>query len=168
MPFRHTVRFATAAAALLLLPACAPRGVAPADVPEPEAAPAAEEESAVERMLRARRFFEEAVLLGRQARWREAEARYRTAAELDPANPTYPLALADALLAQARDGEAADALWAGIRAEEALPAPNHRVLAVDYERLIQILVRIGRQDEARNARMRQVRHRELRDAQVQR
>jgi tetratricopeptide (TPR) repeat protein len=168
MPFRRTARLA-AAAALLLLPACAPRGVAPADGPEPEAVPAAaEEESAVERMLRARRFFDEAVLLGRQGRWREAESRYRTAAELDPGNPTYPLALADALLAQARDSEAADALWAGIRAEEALPAPNHRVLAVDYERLIQILVRVGRQDEARNARMRQVRHRELRDAQVQR
>jgi tetratricopeptide (TPR) repeat protein len=168
MQLRRTVRLA-AAALLAAAAACAPRGVEPAPhAPEPAPPPAApaevREETPVERVLRARRLFDEGVLLGRQGRWSEAAARYRDAAALDSGNPTYHFALADALFAQNRDWEAADALWAAVRAEEALPAPNHRVLAVDYERLVQTLTRLQRLDEAGDARRRQARHRQLRDA----
>jgi tetratricopeptide (TPR) repeat protein len=168
MQLRRTVPLA-AVALLAAAGACAPRGVEPpppTHVPAPPpAAPAeAAEETPVELVLRARRLFEQGVLLGRQGRWSEAAARYREAAALDAGNPTHHLALADALFAQNRDWEAADALWAAVRAEEALPAPNHRVLAVDYERLVQTLTRLQRLDEALDARRRQAGHRQLRDA----
>ena len=46
------------------------------------------------------------------------------------------------------------------------PNPNHRVLAVDYDRLIAMLTRLNRLDEARSAQERQAFHRRLRDAEV--
>ncbi|HEY7767619.1 MAG TPA: hypothetical protein VIB55_05525, partial [Longimicrobium sp.] len=101
---------------------------------------------------------------GRQARWAEASEAYRRAAELDPGEVRYHMALADALLQGGREWESADALMAGIRAEEAKLNPNHRVLGVDYERLIRLLTRLNRLDEARTARERQEHHRRLRDA----
>lgn len=112
----------------------------------------------------ARRSWEEATALGRQGRWREAEALLRNAVRQRPSNPTYHLALSDALVQQSRESEAADALWAGIRAQEAVPSPNHRVLVVDYERLVELLTRVGRAGEAQQARARQAEHRRLRDA----
>jgi predicted Zn-dependent protease len=117
-------------------------------------------------MQRARRLFDEGVSLGRQSRWSEAADRYRLAIEAVPNEVRYHMALADALLSGGRDWEAADALQAGIRVEEAGPNPNHRVLAVDYERLIGLLTRLNRMDEARQAAERQARHRRLRDAAV--
>jgi thioredoxin-like negative regulator of GroEL len=115
-------------------------------------------------MERARVSWEEGVTLGRQARWAEASEAYRRAAELDPGEVRYHMALADALLQGGREWESADALMAGIRAEEAKTNPNHRVLGVDYERLIRLLTRLNRLDEARTARARQEHHRRLRDA----
>ena len=151
----------------LLLPAlaaCQPRmPVAAAPLPEPVVV-GAPVEPLLERLERARRFFDEGVRLGRQSRWAEAADRYRLAAEADPADPRYPVALSAALLADGREWEAADALAAAIRLEEASPRPNHRVLFVDYERLVRLLTRTGRHDEARAARDRQEHHRRLRDA----
>jgi tetratricopeptide (TPR) repeat protein len=151
----------------LALAACYPRQpVAPPPLPPPPpppivADPAAE---AVARMQRAQRAYDEGVRLGRQSRWAEAADRYRLAVETVPNEVKYHLALSDALLAQGREWEAADALQAGIRAEENGPNPNHRVLAVDYERLIRLLTRLNRLDEAREAATRQAQHRRLRDA----
>jgi tetratricopeptide (TPR) repeat protein len=152
----------------LALAACYPRQpVAPPPAPPPPpvavADPAAE---AVARMQRARRLFDEGVQLGRQSRWAEAADRYRLAVEAVPNEVRYHMALAEALLSQGREWEAADALQAGIRVEEASPNPNHRVLAVDYERLIGLLTRLNRLDEARQAAERQARHRRMRDAAV--
>lgn len=151
----------------LALAACYPRQpvAPPPPPPPPPPAPAltAEEQARMQRQ-RAERFFQEGVSLGRQSRWSEAADRYRLAAEAYPREPRYPLALSDALLAQGREWEAADALLAGIRVEEGLPNPNHRVLAVDYERLIRLLTRLNRLDEARTAQEQQNHHRRMRDA----
>lgn len=155
----------TLAVLLLALGACQPRmPAAAAPLPEPAVIEPPPLEGMLERLERARRLFDEGVLLGRQSRWRDAADRYRLAAEADPADPRYPMALADALAADGRDSEAADALAAAIRLEEGAPRPNHRVLYVDYERLVRLLTRTGRLDEARAARARQEEHRRLRDA----
>lgn len=116
---------------------------------------------------RAERFFDEGVGLGRQSRWAEAAERYRLAAEADPGDSRYPMALSQALLSAGRDWEAADALQAAIRLDENVATPNHRVLAVDYDRLIALLTRLNRLDEARVAQDRLAYHRRMRDAQVQ-
>jgi tetratricopeptide (TPR) repeat protein len=153
----------------LLLAACYPRQpVAPPPLPPPPPPPPVVDPAAeaVARMQRARRAYDEGVRLGRQSRWAEAADRYRLAVEAVPNEVRYHLALSDALLAQGREWEAADALQAGIRVEEEGPNPNHRVLAVDYERLIRLLTRLNRLDEAREAAARQARHRRLRDAAV--
>lgn len=161
------VRSLTLLAVSLALAACYPRQpVAPAPAPPPPPPPAptvSPAEEAVQRMQRAQRAFDEGVRLGRQSRWADAADRYRLAAETMPNEPRYHLALSDALLAQGRDWEAANALQAGIRAEEDGPDPNHRVLAVDYERLIRLLTRLNRLDEARDAASRQAQHRRQRD-----
>ncbi|HLM66464.1 MAG TPA: hypothetical protein VK358_03010 [Longimicrobium sp.] len=157
---------------LALLPlataACYPRQpVAPPPAPPPVAAPAiTPEEAARQRARRAERFFEEGVALGRQSRWPEAADRYRLAAEADPDEARYPMALSNALLSQGREWEAADALQAAIRVAENAPNPNHRVLAVDYDRLVALLTRLNRLDEARTAQARQAQHRRMRDAAV--
>ena len=154
----------------LALAACYPRQpVAPPPAPPPPPPPPpaiSPAEEAVARMQRAQRAYDEGVRLGRQSRWADAADRYRLAAEAMPNEPRYHLALSDALLAQGREWEAADALLAGIRAEENGPRPNHRVLAVDYERLIRLLTRLNRLDEAREAAAQQARHRRMRDAAV--
>lgn len=116
-----------------------------------------------EKTAHARRLWEEGTTLGRQGRWGQAERSYREAASLRPDSATYHMALASALLQMGRDSEAADALLAGIRAEEAETVVNHRLIAVDYERLVQALERANRLDEARTARERQRLHRMLRD-----
>ena len=138
-----------------------PAPPAPAPLPTPTLT-AEEVERAAE--AQAQRSWEQATALGRQGRWPEAEALLRTAVQQRPSNPTYHLALADALVQQGRDSEAADALLAGIRAQEAVPRPNHRVLVVDYERLVELLTRVGRAGDAQQARARQAEHRRLRDA----
>jgi tetratricopeptide (TPR) repeat protein len=152
----------------LALAACYPRQpVAPPPAPPPPAAAAiSPAEEAVQRMQRARRAFDEGVRLGRQSRWADAADRYRLAVENMPNEVRYHLALSDALLSMGREWEAADALLAGIRVEENGPNPNHRVLAVDYERLIGLLTRLNRLDEAREAAAQQARHRRMRDAAV--
>ena len=154
----------------LVLAACYPRQpVAPPPAPPPAPRPApSEAQLAEQRRQRAVRFFDEGVALGRLSHWAEAADRYRLAAEADPAEARYPMALADAMLAQGREWEAADALQAAIRIQEAAPEPNHRVLAVDYERLIRLLTRLNRLDEARTAQARQDQHRRMRDADVPR
>ncbi len=156
--------------ALLSLPlaACYPRQpvAAPAPAPTifiPASAPQADDEAG---RARAERFFDEGVSLGRQSRWDEAAERYRLAAEADPGDSRYPMALSQALSAQGREWEAADALQAAITLDENVPAPNHRVLAVDYDRLIAMLTRLNRLDEARQAQQRQAHHRRMRDADV--
>ncbi|MBW3571343.1 MAG: hypothetical protein KY467_09565 [Gemmatimonadetes bacterium] len=153
----------------LALAACYPRQpVAPPPAPPPPPPPPAVSpaEEAVQRMERGRRAYDEGVRLGRQSRWQDAVDRYRLAVQSVPNEVRYHLALSDALLALGREWEAADALHAGIRVEEEGPNPNHRVLAVDYERLIALLTRLNRMDEARQAAERQARHRRLRDAAV--
>jgi len=150
----------------LALAACVPRPpavVAPPPLPPPAPTVSPEEEARA-REAQAQRLWEQGTLSGRQGRWSEAERLYRQAAALRPAHPTYHMALATALLQQGRESDAADAMLAGVRAEEALPRPNHRVLAVDYERLIELLERLDRLDEARTARERQRFHRTMRDA----
>jgi len=140
-----------------------PRPAAPVPAPLPPPPPSTEEvELASEEQ--ARRSWEQATAMGRQGRWREAEALLRRAVQQRPSNPVYHLALSNALVQQSRESEAADALWAGIRAQEAVPSPNHRVLVVDYERLVELLTRVGRAGEAQQARARQAEHRRLRDA----
>jgi tetratricopeptide (TPR) repeat protein len=152
-------------AVLLPLGACQPR---PPELPAPVLAPVEEpvspEETLMARLQRARLLFDEGVALSRQSRWWEAAERYRRAAEADPHEPRYPVALSGALAALGRDSEAADALAAAIRIEEGAARPNHRVLYVDYERLIRWLERAGRLDEARAARLRQEHHRRHRDS----
>ncbi|HEU4882796.1 MAG TPA: hypothetical protein VFT45_11135 [Longimicrobium sp.] len=153
----------------LALAACYPRqpvAPPPAPPPAPPAAAISPAEEAVQRMQRARRAYDEGVRLGRQSRWADAADRYRLAVENMPNEVRYHLALSDALLSMGREWEAADALQAGIRVEENGPNPNHRVLAVDYERLIALLTRLNRLDEAREASIQQARHRRLRDAAV--
>ena len=159
----------TALALLLAATACAPRKPVvappplPAPAPPPPPPPSAEEVNRA-RVAEAQRWWQEGVAAGRQGRWYDAERLYRQAVSARPGLPTYHMALASALLQLGRDNDAATAMLAGIRAEEALPQPNHRVLAVDYERLIQLLERAGRLDEARTARERQRFHRMMRDA----
>jgi tetratricopeptide (TPR) repeat protein len=155
----------------LALAACYPRQpVAPPPLPPPPPPPAAVDPAAeaVARMQRGQRAYDEGVRLGRQSRWAEAADRYRLAVESVPGEVRYHMALSSALLSMGREWEAADALQAGIRAEENGPNPNHRVLAVDYERLIAMLTRLNRLDEARDAAARQAQHRRLRDAAVPR
>lgn len=145
------------------LAACHPRQpVAPPPAPLPAVIHIAADPEAAER--RAERLFDEGVSLGRQSRWAEAADRYRLAAEANPDQARYRLALSDALLNQGREWEAADALQAAIRIDESGASPNHRVLAVDYDRLIALLRRLNRLDEARAAEQRQAQHRRLRDA----
>jgi thioredoxin-like negative regulator of GroEL len=136
----------------------------PAPAPLPAAPPPSSEEVERAGEEQARRSWEQATAMGRQGRWRDAEMLLRTAIQQRPSNPTYHLALANALVQQSRDSEAADALWAGIRAQEAVPSPNHRVLVVDYDRLVELLTRVGRAGDAQQARARQAEHRRLRDA----
>jgi tetratricopeptide (TPR) repeat protein len=148
---------------LVALAACMPRPVvAPPPLPPPPPPPPVETEA--ERIVRGHHLWEDGTLLGRQGRWMQAERAYRDAIAISPDSATYQMALATALLQQQRDTEAADAMLAAIHLEEAGPAPNHRVLAVEYEQLIQILERVNRLDEARQARERQRLHRMLRDA----
>ncbi|HET7229465.1 MAG TPA: tetratricopeptide repeat protein [Longimicrobium sp.] len=134
----------------------------PAPLPPPPPALSPEELAALN-TVRARELWDQGTAFGRQGRWAQAERSYREAATLRPDSATYHMALATALLQMGRDSEAADALLAGIRAEEAEPEPNHRLIAVDYERLIQTLERVNRLDEARAAREKQRLHRMLRD-----
>ena len=161
MKHRHRI----ALLPLLALAACMPRPVVlppPPPPPPPVEVPA---ETEADRIARGHRLWDEATLLGRQGRWVQAERLYRDALAISPDSATYHLALATALLQQQRDTEAADAMLAAIRLEEAASAPNHAVLAVEYEQLIEILERVNRLDEARTARDRQRLHRMLRDAQ---
>ena len=159
----RTLSFALLVSGLFACMPPPPPPAAPVPLPLPPLPPSTEE---VERTAEAQaeRSWQQATALGRQGRWREAEALLRTAVEQRPSNPTYHLALSNALVQQSRDSEAADALWAGIRAQEAVPSPNHRVLVVDYERLVELLTRVGRAGEAQQARARQAEHRRLRDA----
>lgn len=152
----------------LLLGACYPRQpvVAPPPPPAVVVSAVSPEDEARARAQRAERFFDEGVSLGRQSRWAEAADRYRLAAEADPDEARYPMALSNALLSGGREWEAADALQAAIRVEERAQDPNHRVLAVDYERLVALLTRLNRLDEARTAQARQAQHRRMRDAAV--
>jgi tetratricopeptide (TPR) repeat protein len=137
--------------------------------PPPPAAPApvvaAPDPAVLRRAARAtaQADFDEATRLVRQGRWSEAEARYRRAVAAVPDEATFRFGLANGLLASGRVNEAADAFQAGIEVEENAAAPNHRLLAEDYERLIQILTRAGRTDQIAAARDRQRYHRELRD-----
>jgi thioredoxin-like negative regulator of GroEL len=163
------LKYLLLAVPLLLAPAaCTPRRPVvvvppppPPPPPEPEITP---EEEAAAKVASARRAWEQGTEAGRQGRLSDAERLYRQATVLQPDTPVYHMALASVLLQQERWSEGADEMLAGIRAEEALPNPNHRVLAVDYERLIQLLDRLGRLDEARTARERQRFHRTMRDA----
>lgn len=148
-------------ALLLTLAACAPRTPPARPAPAPPPPPPVQVEADAE--SRARTAWEDATRLGRQGRWGEAEARLREAVRLDPGEVRYHLALGNALVQLGMPGPAADALLAAIRLEEALPAPNYRVLVVDYDRVIELLERTGRLDEARTARIRQEEHRRRRD-----
>ncbi len=150
----------------LALAACTPRQpvVAPPPPPPPPVLVISAEDEARARERRAERFFDEGVSLGRQSRWAEAADRYRLAAEANPDEARYPMALSNALLAQGREWEAADALLAAIRVEENARDPNHRVIAVDYDRLVTLLTRLNRLDEARAAQERLSHHRRMRDA----
>jgi len=153
------------AAVLLTLAtfACTPPPPPPPPAPLPPPPAPSVEELEAEKSVRAQQMWNEGTSFGRQGRWAQAERSYREAATLRPDSATYHMALATALLQQGRDSDAADALLAGIRAEEAETPPNHRLIAVDYERLIQTLERANRLDEARSARERQRLHRMLRD-----
>jgi predicted Zn-dependent protease len=144
-------------------PGAPPPPLPPAPAPAVIFIPEATERAGADQ---ARRSWEEATTLGRQGRWGEAETRLRAAVRLDPENPTYHAALGTALLQQGRDSEAADALLAGIRAREAAPRPSRPVLIADYERVIELLNRVGRLEDARVARVRQAEHRRLRDSEA--
>jgi tetratricopeptide (TPR) repeat protein len=150
--------------AVAMLGACTPPPVVLPPPPPPPVPVQTPEEIAAERVARARQLWTEGTNLGKQGRWVQAERSYREAATLQPDSATYQLALATALLQQGRDSDAASALLAGIRVEEAAQPVNHAVIAVEYERVIQILERVGRLDEARTARERQRFHRMMRDA----
>ncbi len=158
----------TALMLVLSAAACGPRRPVVAPPPPAPAPPAAPPPTAEEaeraRAADALRWWEQGVVAGRQGRWSDAERLYRQAAAAQPGAPTYHMALASALSQQGRENDAANAMLAGIRAEEALPRPNHRVLAVDYQRLIRLLERLNRLDEARAARERQRFHQTMRDA----
>ncbi len=149
----------------LSLAGCTPPPVVIPPPPPPPPPERTAEEIAAERAARARQLWEEGITFGRQGRWFQAERSYREGATLQPDSSKFPMAQATALLQMGRDPEAADALLAAIRLEEAGQPVNHGVLAVDYERLIQILERVGRLDEARTARERQRFHRMMHDAQ---
>lgn len=158
------VRTAVLVPLLALATACTPRQPVVLPAPAPPPAPAmTPEEQAAALARRAELAFDRGVSLGRQGRWADAAAAYRQAAQMLPTEPRYPMALSEALLQQGREWESADALSAAIRAEEASASPNHRVLAVDYERLIRLLTRLNRLDEARTATDRQSFHRRMRD-----
>jgi tetratricopeptide (TPR) repeat protein len=162
------IHLVTAISLFLALPGCGPRRPVvapppPAPAPPPPPAPTAEELASVN-AAQAESYWNQGIQAGRAGRWYDAERLYRQAATAQPSLPRYHMALAAALLQLGRDSDAATAMLAGIRAEEALPQPNHRVLSVDYERLIQLLERTGRLDEARTARERQRFHRMMRDA----
>lgn len=150
--------------AVAMLGACTPHPVVLPPPPPPPAPVQTPEEIAAERAARARQLWTEGTDFGKQGRWVQAERSYREAATLQPDSATYQSALATALLQQGRDSDAANALLAAIRVQEAAQPVNHAVLAVDYERVIQILERAGRLDEARTARERQRFHRMMRDA----
>jgi tetratricopeptide (TPR) repeat protein len=155
-----------ALATFLTLAACTPRQVIlPPPAPAPAPAPPPQVETAADVDARAQQLWSSGTVLGRQGRWIQAERAYRDAIALRPDSVEYQLALSTALLQQQRDSEAADVLLKAIQLQEAGPSPNHRLLAVDYERLIQILERVNRLDEARTARDRQRLHRMLRDTQ---
>ncbi|HEX5727004.1 MAG TPA: tetratricopeptide repeat protein [Longimicrobiaceae bacterium] len=160
------MRFVPILAVAAVLAACTPRQtvVAPPPAPPPPPPMVSAEEEARAAVARAHAAWEEGTRMGRQARWGEAVTYYLEATRLQPSNPTYHMMLAGAYLQQGRTQEAADAMQAGVRAEEALATPNHRVLAVDYERLVELLTRLGRLDEARAAQERQRFHRMMRDA----
>jgi tetratricopeptide (TPR) repeat protein len=157
-----------AACTIALLAACTPRQpmvVAPAPAPPPPPPPAVTEaEANVARDLEARRFWEQGTAQGRRGAWSQAADSYRRAAEIRPDSVVYHMALSTALVQQGRAWEAADAMQAGIRVAEARQPVNHRLLAVDYDRLIELLTRLNRQDEARAARERQRFHRMMRDS----
>jgi hypothetical protein len=155
-------RWTRSTLALLALSACTPRTppAAPAPLPPPPPPPSAPEPDAG---TRARTAWETATRMGRQGRWTDAETHLREAVRLQPDSATYHLALSNALVQLYRPGPAADALWAAIRLDEAGVRPNYRVLVVDYDRLIALLERAGRLDEARSARIRQDEHRRRRD-----
>jgi hypothetical protein len=157
-----STRTACAAALLLGLAACMPRTPPPAPAPLPPPPPAAPEPDAA---TRARTAWESSIRMGRQGRWLDAESYLRESVRLQPDSITYHLALANTLIQLSRHSQAADEMWAAIRLEEALPSPNYRVLVVDYDRLIALLDRVQRLDEARTARIRQDEHRRRRDQQ---
>ncbi|MBV9108831.1 MAG: hypothetical protein JO306_05465 [Gemmatimonadetes bacterium] len=148
---------------VLALAACQPPRPVVLPPPPPPPAPSAQE-VAVEHAASANQLWEEGTALGRQGQWARAEQSYRQAVALEPDSAKYPLAQAGALLQLGRDSDAANALQAAIRIEEAQNPVNHALVAVDYERLIQVLERVGRLDEARTARERQRFHRMMRDA----
>jgi tetratricopeptide (TPR) repeat protein len=154
-------------ALLFLAAACQPRQpvvVAPPPPPPPPAPVLTDVELEAQRGAEARRLWEQGIVLGRQGRWSDAANSYRRAAELRPDSAVYHMAQADALVQQGRAWEGADAMKAGIAAAERKQPVNHRVLAVDYDRLIALLDRLGRADEARLARDRQRFHRMMRDS----
>lgn len=154
--------------ALALLPACTPRRpvVLPPPPPPPPAEPVlTDAQLEMQKDLDAHRLWQEGTAYGRRGDWRQAEASFRGAASTRPDSATYHQALATALLQQGKTWEAADAMQLAIRAAEARRPVNHRVLAVDYDRLIQLLDRLNRLDEARVARDRQRFHRMMRDSQ---
>jgi tetratricopeptide (TPR) repeat protein len=160
-PSRSTLAV-LAFAALAALAACgAPAPPPPAPVPVVVAVDSTE--IVRQQRVQAQGWFDQATRLGRQARWGEAIALYRRAVAAAPDEATYHFGLSSALLGSGSLGEAADAFQAGIDVEERADAPNHRLLAEDYERLIQILTRAGRTDLIGPARDRQRYHRELRD-----
>jgi tetratricopeptide (TPR) repeat protein len=161
----HAGRLAASAALASMLAACGGHAVVlppPAPPPAPEVSPELLEAAQTQR---AHDLWDQGTALGRRGQWAQAEQAYRQAVALRPDSVTYRMALTTALLQEGRDSDAADALLAAIRLEEAAPTPNHGLIAVDYERLIQILERVNRLDEARTARERQRFHRMMRDAQ---
>ncbi|HET6763784.1 MAG TPA: tetratricopeptide repeat protein [Longimicrobiaceae bacterium] len=155
-------RSAAAVLAFAMLAACGGRRPPP-PAPAPLAAPVDSTEIVRLQRVQAQAFFDQATRLGRQARWGEAVALYRRAVAAAPDEATYHFGLSSALLGGGSLGEAADAFQAGIDVEERATVPNHRLLAEDYERLIQILTRAGRTEAIGPARDRQRYHRELRD-----
>jgi hypothetical protein len=166
MYFRR--RLFLAVCSIALLTACTPRRrvvVAPPPPPPPPPAPVVTEaEANVARDLEARRFWEQGTAQGRRGAWSQAADSYRRAAEIRPDSVVYHMALSTALVQQGRAWEAADAMRAGIQVAERRQPVNHRILAVDYERLIELLTRLNRLDEARAARERQRFHRMMRDS----
>jgi thioredoxin-like negative regulator of GroEL len=135
----------------------------PPPAPAPVAAPVDSAALARSARERAQGDFDAATRLVRQGQWAQADALFRRAISAAPDEATFRFGLANELLAAGRVSEAADAFQAGIDVEENAAVPNHRLLAEDYERLIQILTRAGRTDLIPAARDRQRYHRELRD-----